>query len=149
MNRTKKQNAFTVIELLVVISIIGILAAIVGASMNNARRGGRDAGAKAELVQIQAALELCYQKVIPGAYPDFTGSNGMTPWVDVSGGPTSIVCGGTTFMNPVPTSSGFNNYQWNDYDDDQRYGLRVDLEGSGCLTITQVGVTETTSGGCP
>ena len=140
------KKGFTLIELLVVISIIGLLASIVVASLGGARKSGRDAKAKAEIRQIQTAIELCYNRLTPGAYPDFTGSTSATPWVNVSGGPTSIGpadCGGTTYMSPVPTTSGVNQYQWNDFDDPRKYGLRVMLEDSGCFTVTEVGVTET------
>jgi len=142
------KKGFTLIELLVVISIIGLLASIVVVSLGGARKGGRDAKAKAELRQIQTALELCYNETTPGAYLDFTGSGILNQWVNISGGPTSIACGGTTFMSPVPTTAGVNPYQWNDFDDSQEYGLRVNLEDSGCFTITETGLVETTSGGC-
>jgi len=145
----KREKGFTLIELLVVVAIIGLLASIIIASLGGARKGGRDAKAKAEIRQIQTALELCYNRTVPGSYIDFTGS--VNTWVNVSGGPTSIgpaACGGTTYMDPVPTTSSGNLYQWNDFDDNQRYGLRVNLEDSGCFTVTEVGVTETTTGGC-
>jgi len=51
-------KGFTLIELLVVIAIIGILASIVLASLDTARKKGRDARRVSDLKQIQLALEL-------------------------------------------------------------------------------------------
>ena len=54
------QRGFTLIELLVVIAIIGILSSVVLASLNSARKKGRDARRISDLKQIQLALELYY-----------------------------------------------------------------------------------------
>lgn len=56
----KKSRGFTLIELLVVIAIIGILASIVLASLNTARKKGRDARRISDMKQVQLALELYY-----------------------------------------------------------------------------------------
>ena len=53
-------KGFTLIELLVVIAIIGILASIVLASLDSARKKGRDARRIADVKQLQLALELYY-----------------------------------------------------------------------------------------
>jgi prepilin-type N-terminal cleavage/methylation domain-containing protein len=55
-----EQKGFTLIELLVVIAIIGILASIVLASLNSARRKSRDARRVADIKQLQLALELYF-----------------------------------------------------------------------------------------
>ncbi|MEK7647205.1 MAG: prepilin-type N-terminal cleavage/methylation domain-containing protein [Patescibacteria group bacterium] len=59
MFKNKKQG-FTLIELLVVIAIIGILASVVLASLNSARKKGRDARRVADIKQVQLALELYF-----------------------------------------------------------------------------------------
>src|SRR4051812_37739695 len=57
---TSYKKGFTLIELLVVIAIIGILSSIVLASLNSARKKGRDARRIADIKQLQLALELYY-----------------------------------------------------------------------------------------
>ena len=68
----KKRNGFTLIELLVVIAIIGILSAVILASMSGARAKGRDAKRVADLKQLQLALQLYYDA--NSKYPS-TGGN--------------------------------------------------------------------------
>ncbi len=70
----KKNNSsgFTLIELLVVIAIIGVLASVVLASLNTARRKSRDARRIADIKQIQLALELYFDA--NGEYPDAMSS---------------------------------------------------------------------------
>jgi type IV pilus assembly protein PilA len=65
MNMNKK--GFTLIELLVVIAIIGILASVVLASLNTARRKARDAQRISDIKQIKLALEFYFDD--NDAYP--------------------------------------------------------------------------------
>lgn len=55
-----ENKGFTLIELLVVIAIIGVLASIVLASLNSARKKSRDARRIVDIKQIQLALELYF-----------------------------------------------------------------------------------------
>lgn len=56
----KRNSAFTIIELLVVVSIISILSSIVMRSLNSARDKAVDATIKQGLIQMRNAYELVY-----------------------------------------------------------------------------------------
>ncbi len=58
-NKEKKSiNAFTLVELLIVIAIIGILVTLIVLSLQNVRRNSRDIKRIADIKQLQLALEL-------------------------------------------------------------------------------------------
>ncbi|MBL8158106.1 type II secretion system protein [bacterium] len=66
---SRNERGFTLIELLVVIAIIGILSSVVLASLNSARKKGRDARRISDIKQLQLALELFYDNN-SSEYPD-------------------------------------------------------------------------------
>ena len=68
------KKGFTLIELLIVISIIGILAVALLPNILSAPATARDAGRKAALNNVLAALE--QYKAANGSYPSFTNGVG-------------------------------------------------------------------------
>ena len=85
-NGRQKSSGFTLIELLVVIAIIGLLSSIVLASVKSARTKARDVRRKADLRQMQLALELYFDS--NRNYPPEAG------WCDSSKGVTTTNCPG-------------------------------------------------------
>lgn len=61
------KKAFTLIELLIVIIILGVMAALITGNFFTSLKKGRDAKRKADLEQIQRALEMYYED--KKAYP--------------------------------------------------------------------------------
>ena len=72
MNKTK---GFTLIEIMIVIAILGILAALISGNFINSLKKSRDTKRKADLQQIQKALEAYYEDV--GDYPASLPSAGL------------------------------------------------------------------------
>lgn len=60
LNKTIKPQGFTLVELLVVISIIGLLSTLAVVAFNNARAKSRDAQRVANLRAVANAMELYY-----------------------------------------------------------------------------------------
>lgn len=70
------KRGFTLIEMLVVVSLIGILTTLVAANLNAARERGRDAQRKSDSRNIQTALGLYYQDY--QAFPANSSSGEIT-----------------------------------------------------------------------
>ena len=101
----RRGAGFTLIELLIVITIVGVLATVLLVNFIGVRQRARDAQRKADLRQIQAAVEL--YKADQGVYPStasmYKDSDGVT-----SNCPNSLasLTGGTppaiTYMQKFP-----------------------------------------------
>ena len=132
------KKAFTLVELLVVMAIIGVLASLAVGSFRTAQMRGRDAQRKSDLKQISHALELFYSDY--HKYPNVDE-------IDlISGTDEFSDSKGTIYFKILPKdpSSNFNYvYQVVAGSLNQKYQLFAKLENSQDrnlhLTITNSG----------
>lgn len=108
---SKVLKAFTLIELLITISIIGILASLTLASYNGAQQKARDGVRKQDLAQVKRALELAKSDCRSGAfYPYPSGGTYSALKTFLQQGSAA-----NSYMNPVPDdpkNSGSNVYDY-------------------------------------
>jgi prepilin-type N-terminal cleavage/methylation domain-containing protein len=91
-NLNKNKKGFTLIELMVVLSIISLLATIILGSLSNAREKARISRARQDLIQINNALNLYISKYNK-APKEFTST---TSWINQWNTPN---CQGDYYMN--------------------------------------------------
>lgn len=142
MNKTK--SGFTIVELLIVIVVIGILAAITLVAYNSIQQRARDSRRTSDLSNIMKALELYrtnnggYPLCGGGTYQAGTGNSvcSISSLTDLQ---TSEYLG-KTFNDPLNTgnyqykyAAGFRNNSngCGSYDQSQNYIIGARLEGSG------------------
>ena len=149
MNTKQINKGFTLIELLVVIAIIGVLSAIVLASLGSARNKGTDSAIVSILNQMRTQGELYYNGAGSGTYGlagvgcdanifQATGIGGLDNLIEdlkkKAGGVSNLQCEATavpTFAVSAKTSTGF---------------YCVDSRGSGKSTTTAT-LAQTSTGG--
>jgi len=96
----RKSKGFTLVELLIVISIIGVLTTLLMANFIGVRQRARDAQRKSDLRQIQSALEL--YRSDQGVYPQ------LVP--NCSNSIKSPDCSTSTYMQTVPGDAMGSSY---------------------------------------
>ena len=112
-----RKKSFTLIEVLIVVFILGILASLLLANFLTSLKKGRDARRKADLEQIQKALEMYYED--KKKYPTFNIFENK----NYSLCETRIAqdCGGEkVYIQKIPNDSSFG----------KSYEYQFDSEGS-------------------
>lgn len=105
MQSQKARNGFTIVEILIVIVVIAILAAITVVAYNGIQGRARDTKRLSDVAQIQKALEV--YKIEFGNYPAQVGTTGFYGWeVSTSGSfLQSIIDAGVVPSIPVDPSN--------------------------------------------
>lgn len=134
MTLLKNKYGFTLLELMIIIVILGVLAALISGNFITSLKKGRDARRKADLQQIQKALEMYYED--NKKYPDVGGNEGD---IDVTSNgklcykdevtPTNG-CATKTYMYKIPIESktGCNYYYVHEISNGEGYFLYSTLE---------------------
>jgi prepilin-type N-terminal cleavage/methylation domain-containing protein len=125
-NYKTNHQAFTLVELLVVIVIIGILSTLAIIALGNIRAKSRDAKRVADLKQISTALELFYD------------DHGYYPTIITPGNSLMSVDGTTAYLaiipsNPTPRNDGScpdKNYFYQSFNSQANYYLLACLSSS-------------------
>lgn len=120
--KSVNKKAFTLIELLIVIAIVGILSSSVLVNMNGARKRARDIKRIMEVSNIQSALEMYYAQY--GKYPE-SDKAGCGNW-DVGNVDSPFIPELQTFLGkPVPRDmtktgncDGYFYYRYNEWSSD-------------------------------
>jgi len=132
-------RGFTLIELIVVMSIIGVLATLIINNLNDARARARDTKRKQDLNQLKTAIRLYYNdnQSYPndafGRYLPYCGGTGTDNCQQ--GDQFSVDT--TTYMNQLP------EYQYDQTESGENFVLKVILENPSDPNI------ETSQASCP
>ena len=134
----QKQKGFTIVELLIVIVVIGILAAITIVAYNGIQQRARDATRTSDIAAIQKALEM--YRADNGAYPSIHTDNYGRGLSELS---TLLV---PKYVAKIPSDPqpGATDYQYvRGTESSGSYGIRISYE---TITPCHKGVKNTDIG---
>ncbi|MBW8002120.1 MAG: prepilin-type N-terminal cleavage/methylation domain-containing protein [Planctomycetes bacterium] len=106
-----KRSGFTLVEILIVVVILGILAAIVIPQFSDASSQAKDSSLRADLQTIRSQIELYkvqHTDALPGAGTGTSFTEAMTGTTDVAGLKAGSTYG--PYLQAIPTNpfNGFN-----------------------------------------
>jgi general secretion pathway protein G len=129
----KRLRGFTLVELLVVVSIIGVLATILMTNFIGVRQRARDAQRKADLRQIQSALEL-YRADSAVYAAHATGTYRLNQTQCPTSNALTNQAGTATYMAKIPCdpsgSSGYNGGSYYFQSNGSAYTIAACLENT-------------------
>ena len=131
----KKSQGFTMVELLVVMTIIAILVGISLVSFDNIRKSARDGKRKADLESVRSALEI--YRTDCKTYPTdseiiFDGNSTLTGPAD------NAYCANVEYIAKVPSDTSPNAYYYKKISANS-YILCAHLENSTALAVVACG----------
>lgn len=116
--KKNKTFGFTLIEILVVATVIGLLSAVAATSYNTLNKNSRDSRRKSDLEQIRAALEMYRSNNVGSTYP----------------ASVNVLITPPVYIQNVPTDPKDPDYEYYYTSTGSDYTVAAQLEGTSTCT---------------